>query len=262
MVKIGFMQGRLTEKNGFFPQTFPQNEWEKEFETASGLGLLSIEWMFNADDWENNPIITDDGWKKINRKIESTGVKVSGICANYFMNKSIYADSTDILFRLIKSAEKIGCKNIILPLFEASDPESYGESSFDILEKICIGALDGEINILIETDVSIEKAVEFCNRFPDNVGICYDIGNATGLGRDAAYEIEKCGQFIGNVHLKDKKRGGTTVLLGMGDAPFRECFRQLEKINYQGYFILESYYENAVNDTKQNFDYIKDLLRG
>lgn len=46
-----------------------------------------------------------------------------------------------------------------------------------------------------------------------------------------------------------------------GDVLFREWFRRVKKINYQGYFILESYYENAVNDTKQNFDYIKDLLR-
>ena len=49
-------------------------------------------------------------------------------------------------------------------------------------------------------------------------------------------------------------------MFGTGDAPFAECFKQLEKINYQGYLILESYYENAIEDTKQNFEYIKDIL--
>ncbi|MBO5208734.1 MAG: sugar phosphate isomerase/epimerase [Lachnospiraceae bacterium] len=259
-MKIGFMQGRLTEKNGFFPQTFPQNEWEKEFEMASTLGFSCMEWMFNADGWEKNPIITDEGIEAILNRCELTGIKVSGICVNYYMKESIYDDKTDILSRLINSAKKIGCKNIILPLFEASDIETYGEDGFAILEKICNKVVDDEVQILLETDISMEKAAEFCNRFSGNVGICYDIGNATGLGKDAVYEIEKYGQAIKNVHLKDKKKGGTTVLLGMGDAPFAECFRQLEKINYQGCFILESYYEKAVEDTKQNFEYIKDIL--
>lgn len=261
MKRIGFMQGRLTEKNGFFPQTFPQKEWEKEFETASELGLFSIEWMFNADDWESNPIITADGWKTILKRTEASGVYVSGICANYFMINSVYSDdSTDILYKLIKNAEKVGCKNIILPLFDASNPDLYEETGFDILKKVCNSVLDDKINILIETDVPMEKIADFCGCFSGNVGICYDIGNATGLGRDAAYEIGKYAQFIENIHLKDKKRGGTTVMLGKGDAPFKECFRQLEKANYHGHFILESYYTNAVDDTKQNFEYIKDIL--
>ena len=257
---IGFMQGRLTEKNGFFPQNFPQSEWEKEFETASEIGFSCIEWMFNADEWESNPIIVDEGIETILDRSKLTGVQVSGICANYYMKNSIYTDKTDILPRLVKNAKKIGCKNIILPLFEASDIDAYGEKGFAILEKICNKIADDKVQILLETDISMEKVAEFCNRFSSRVGICYDIGNATGLGKDVVCEIVKYGQVIRNVHLKDKKKGGTTVMFGTGDAPFAECFKQLEKINYQGYLILESYYENAIEDTKQNFEYIKDIL--
>lgn len=260
MMKIGFMQGRLTEKNGFFPQTFPKSEWEKEFETASQMGFSCIEWMFNADEWENNPIITDEGIEAILCRCELTGVQVSGICANYYMKNSIYTDKTDILPRLVKNAKKLGCKSIILPLFESSDIEVYGEKGFAILEEICNKVADDKVQILLETDISMEMAAGFCNRSSGNVGICYDIGNATGFGKDVVCEIEKYGQVIRNVHLKDKKKGGTTVMFGTGDVPFAECFRQLEKINYQGCFILESYYENALEDTKSNFKYIKEIL--
>lgn len=261
MSKVGIMQGRLTEKNGFFPQVFPQNEWETEFRSAKDIGIECIEWMFNADEWTKNPLVTEEGIIQIQNQIKSTGVSVSGICANYYMKNSIFTDGKNMLHRIVKCARIIGCHNVIIPLFEASDIENC-EEGFQILEEVIRSISDVGVQILLETDAELDKVVDFCQKFTaDNVGICYDIGNATGLGKDVVHEIEKGSKYIKNVHLKDKKRGGTSVMLGQGDALFEECFYQLEKNRYQGSFILESYFEKAVEDTLKNYLYVKDKMK-
>ena len=57
----GVMQGRFTDKGGFYPQQFPWTNWEQEFFTAREYGVDCIEWMFNGERYEDNPIWTKDG---------------------------------------------------------------------------------------------------------------------------------------------------------------------------------------------------------
>ena len=85
----GIMQGRFTNKGGFFPQQFPWGNWEGEFEIASACNIDCIEWMFNADRYEENPLWTPQGREKIKNTIRNTGVSVLSVCANFFMESSI-----------------------------------------------------------------------------------------------------------------------------------------------------------------------------
>ena len=261
MNRIGFMQGRLTEKGGFFPQTFPRDTWKDEFNKAQQMGLSYIEWMFNFDNWKDNPIATEEGIKEILYTMESTGVIVSSICANYYMKESIFCANDSVLNMLIDSAGKIKCRNVIVPLFEASDIERCEGDAFKKLEEVIRGISTNNVNILLETDFFMSQIAEFCNRFSKGVGVCYDIGNAIGNDKDVISEIRKYVSIIKNIHLKDKKIGGSTIMLGTGDAPFKECFKQLAELNYEGYYILESYYDSAIRDTKQNYEYIKEILK-
>ena len=43
-----------------------------------------------------------------------------------------------------------------------------------------------------------------------------------------------------NVHVKDRVKGGETIKLGEGDADFEAVFQSLQKINYQGNFIIQA----------------------
>lgn len=263
MNKLGFMQGRLTDKGGFYPQQFPSECWEQEFEKAAEIGFDCMEWMFNFEQWESNPLVYGREIYKINRLIEKTGIAVSGICANYFMEKNIHdlreeEENRSVLFQLIESAGQINCRNIIIPLFGAS--ESWTEDSR--LANILKDTVQDSVNILLETDCEIDIVCKWIEKsMPLNVGLCYDIGNATGLGKDTIRELRNHKNHIRNVHIKDKKVGKTTVMLGSGDAKIEECLKVLCEDGYSGSLILESYYGiNAAEDTKENYNYVKGLL--
>lgn len=269
MFKIGVMQGRLTNKGGFFPQQFPWDNWAKEFFVAKELGFESLEWMFNSERWQENPIVTDDGIESIREYIAHTGIEVSGICANFFMQHNISDISADlqrqnisILNMLIKNAKNIGCKNIILPMF-GSSAEVFEKE--DAWERVCMlfkQLENDDISILFETDTPMDIVEDFfCDISYAGVGVCYDIGNATGLGKDVLLEQSKYADLIREYHIKDKKYGGSTVMLGQGDTPYSEWAGGLQNSRYQGYLILESYYNvDAVNDTMKNLQFLKDKV--
>ncbi len=270
MLKLGIMQGRLTNKGGFFPQSFPWDNWQKEFALAKKSGFTCIEWMFNDDRWEENPIITDKGVLKIQECIRNTGISINGICANFFMKNSIYDDSAEdkrrniyILNTLLKNAEKIGCLNIILPMFGSSGDFFERKTIWERLYFLLEHAESGNVNILIEADASMHTVKEFLDNIPiGRVGICYDIGNAAGLGKNILHEIKYYSNLIKEYHIKDKKIGEGTVMLGEGDVPYRECVDWLMKEEQKVPLILESYYgSDAIEDTKKNLQFIKDQMR-
>lgn len=263
MDRLGFMQGRLTNKEGFYPQQFPIGQWGKEFEIAAQIGFECMEWMFNFEQWEENPIINKRGIEKICELIESTGIEVSGICANYFMNRNLFDHSSveeniDILLRLVEGAELLGCSNLTIPLFEASEMQFDSEIVKNILEHISTT----KINILFESNCEMEILYKWLKKNAyKNVGVCYDIGNATGLGRNTVAEVSHYADIVKNVHIKDKTMQGHTVMLGQGDAKIRETIEMLKEKEYKGCYILESYYGvDAINDTKKNYYYVKDFF--
>ena len=53
-------------------------------------------------------------------------------------------------------------------------------------------------------------------------------------------EINIYGQYIRNVHIKDRLFRGKTVPLGTGDVNFQSVFKNLSKINYRGNYILQT----------------------
>lgn len=270
MLNFGVMQGRLTDKGGFFPQKFPWDNWQEEFFLARDMGFDSLEWMFNNERWEENPIVTEASLPDVQKCIRATGVSVSGICANYFMNHCIYDSNADakkkngyILGMLAKNADKIGCANIILPMFGESGGLFEKEIFWKEMCLLCNEIEWGDVRILIETDAPMHTVGNFLMQ--DTVvwiGICYDMGNAAGLGKDVLYEMQTYSALIGEYHIKDKKRGKSTVMLGEGDVPYQECVDWLMEHESEAPLILESYYgEHAVEDTKKNLQFVKDQMK-
>lgn len=67
------------------------------------------------------------------------------------------------------------------------------------------------------------------------MAICYEVGDATGLGKSVISECKNYDGIIGNSHIKDKEICGN--------------------------MIFESYYgERTVDDTISNFEYIKNMM--
>lgn len=61
MRSIGIMQGRLTQPKGRGIQFFPFDNWIEEFKVAKEIGLKEIEFIFDYDNYKENPLWQDEG---------------------------------------------------------------------------------------------------------------------------------------------------------------------------------------------------------
>lgn len=224
--------------------------------------------MFNDERWQENPIVTEEGISAIRKRIKETRIFVNSICANFFMQNSICDESEDkkienieILNILIRNASIVGCQNIILPLFERSEMVFERREAWERVTTILRELDMMDVNILFETDVPLRVVSEYLKESSfKNIGVCYDVGNSCGLGKDVLSESENYSTIIKEFHAKDKKCGGGTVMLGQGEVPY-DRFVELLEHRYEGQLILESYYDiDAVSDTEKNLGFIKGLL--
>src|SRR3954464_11323134 len=92
-LRIGVMQGRLSPRPVGKLQEFPHASYAAEFPKAARLGLHSIEWIFEAPGFEENPIWTPEGRQDIRRLIDDSGVRVQSLCADYFMLHRLAGES-------------------------------------------------------------------------------------------------------------------------------------------------------------------------
>lgn len=254
MNKIGVMQGRLTAPRGRGLQFFPFENWENEFFLASQMGLSEIEFIFDLDRYDQNPLWTVSGTKAILRVIEQTGVHVNSICFDYFMREPFYKESAlteqkairernrSFLLRVLDAAASIGVRLIEIPLVDNSSLSGDTEKlKFEEFVKDILRESEPSIMIGLETDLNPRDFLEFMRGF-DHPGIRanYDTGNSSGIGYLPREEIEAYGCYIENIHIKDRLLNGSTVPLGTGHADFGSFFETLGETGYAGSFILQA----------------------
>ena len=59
--KLGVMQGRLLPKYQGRYQAFPIEDWQDEFKIAKIFDLDLIEFILDFNDFEDNPLLNNDG---------------------------------------------------------------------------------------------------------------------------------------------------------------------------------------------------------
>ena len=225
---LGVMQGRFVNRGGFFPQNFPWRNWKEEFEIAQKheIGCIELEQMLLDYDKENI--------------VSVSGVTVNSICANYFMQYNIREryNSLDIISRLAEAAEILEIQQIIIPLFGSSEIINI-DLIYELFDNICDKLGGSTVRIGFETNLSAITQKTICRMLAGRVGICYDVGNAAGCGYDSAGDILEISEYLLEIHLKDKRPGGTSVMLGNGTVDFSEVFRNTKTWD-KNIYILES----------------------
>lgn len=259
---IGIMQGRLTEPKGRGIQFFPFDNWEKEFALASQIGIKEIEFIFDYDKYELNPLWIEGG-KYLEEVIKESGVQVKKVCFDYFMRRPFYKYRGDtrkeilnenevVLERVLENMHNIGINLIEIPLVDNSSLKSDDEKEnfLDFLKKN-VKKNFGEIRYGLETDLSPLEFRKYLEEFNDiHIGANYDSGNSSGIGYDPYEEITTLNDYIFNVHIKDRIFHGTTVELGTGSADFEKIFMALSKIDYKNDFILQAAREQEGDELK------------
>jgi len=250
MPVIGIMQGRLSPPREGRIQSFPVETWEEEFSRAREAGLDCIEWIYEKETEDRNPLASNEGIARIRELAGTWSVGVHSICADYYMTEQLIDGRGEVsepglhhLAWLMGRARRLGARYIILPFVDASslrrDRRSAGLQA--LLERILPEAERSGIEIHLETDLPPDTLSRFL-RDADHplIRANYDIGNSASLGYDPERELILLGEYIGSVHVKDRVPGGGTVPLGEGAADFPLCFRLLAEGGYGGTYILQA----------------------
>jgi hexulose-6-phosphate isomerase len=236
---IGLFQGRLTPSKGRGIQFFPNEdgEWEREFEIAAGLGLRHIQWICDPD----NPLFDAAFRAKVRAVVGQTGVQVKNMDVQFLTKRDIAACPEALMEKICEALAELKAGQAELPLMEASSLLDQEERDLRLasLARFLAIAKQYEVPIAVESDLPPDKLVDLLKGYPD-VSVVYDTGNSAGMGYDPAVEIGMYGDRISNVHVKDKKIGGPTVLLGEGDGDFSLIFQLLGKIGYGGPVTLQA----------------------
>lgn len=256
MISYGIMQGRLTPSRGRGIQFFPFENWNNEFEICRKLNLQEIEFIFDYDDYVNNPLWTDEGVARINSLINTTGTRVRSLCFDYFMRRAFYKrtgelkerlreENKSVLLKMFEAMSRIGGELIEIPSVDDSSIKNEIEKSeYRNFLKEILDLTDESfphIKIGLETDLMVGDFVGFIDSIGSSrLGANYDSGNSSGLGYDLYDEVVKLGKRVLNVHIKDRIYRGTTVALGTGSADFDKLFKGLKEIGYDRSFIIQA----------------------
>lgn len=276
MRSFGIMQGRLTPSKGREIQFFPFDFWEEEFYLAAKLGLDEIEYIFDYDNFYNNPIWSEDGIRQLKEVINKTGITVKSVCWDYFMRRSFYKSQEDLtikvalekenkefFIRTIRAMKEIGASLIEIPMVDDSSIRNSAEleEATKFIQWCCDEAEKENILVGLENDfppvddpISFRHFLESIDR--KNVKANYDSGNSSGIGYDAKEELVSLNEFVYNVHIKDRVKGNGTVELGTGSADFDNVFHSLKDIGYKGSFIMQA----ARGEDGKEFENIKSQI--
>ena len=248
--KIGFMQGRLSTKVDGRIQSFPWQFWQSEFSLAEQLGLGLMEWTLDQDRLYENPLLTDDGQKKIIQLCVRHAIRIPSLTGDCFMQAPFWKVSGDQrtaleqdFVAIATACRSVGITYIVVPLVDNGrlDTSDQEDQLVEFLQDHAAFFTKNHLKIVFESDFPPAELARFIERLnPEIFGINYDVGNSAALGFNPEEEFAAYGHRILNVHIKDRVLGGTTVALGTGNANFEAVFKELGSIYYQGNFILQT----------------------
>jgi L-ribulose-5-phosphate 3-epimerase len=270
-LRVGVIQGRLSPRPPGKLQEFPWRSYAAEFPKAARLGLHSIEWIFEAARYEENPLWTEAGREEIRGLIAATGVRVQSVCADYFMVHRLAGESPaalahhrDVLADLIVAAHSVGADRILLPLLETSavdSPELQREVALSLRSVVPMAERYG-VTLGLEMELN---GYEYA-RVIESVGSArvrayYDTGNSTAQGLDIAQDIEPLLPLLLAVHVKDRVRGGGSKPLGTGDANFQAFFPRLLRAGFKGDFVLQHYFDEQPEvEAQRSLSFVEHLI--
>jgi len=247
MNEIGIRQGRLSPSSSGPVQRFPHASWREEFRIARDCGLHFIDWLFAAEDHEQNPVWSEQGLRQIQEMVDATGVAVRSLCADYFMAHPFVrvsdgqrVEHAATLSELIVRSSRAGIAVVVIPLLETGEVRNADE--LRELRAALAGPLDiaARLSVTVALETDLPAAIIAGVKPHPALGVCYDTGNAAAKGFDVSADLGRLGSHLSIVHLKDRDRRGTSVALGAGVADLPAFFRRAAALSFRGPLVLET----------------------
>jgi L-ribulose-5-phosphate 3-epimerase len=256
-MRVGVLQGRLSEPVNKKMQEFPSNTWKSEFNVLNSIGLSGIEWIITPNNNLNNPFFIES----------NLPLNVLSVCVDTMVNNSFYKNEfmNQTLVPVLDKMAKLNLNKIVIPLLEDSSVENE-YIRYEFLKNIIpISEKYPSIDFCFEFECNKEIVIDVVNK-KDNFFITYDTGNFTSTYKekiDHKELIEYFGSKIKNVHFKDRTFNGETKHLGLGDTDFKTIIDSLKNINYTDNIILQlarGVNGDEINYIKNTYKKIKTLL--
>jgi sugar phosphate isomerase/epimerase len=262
--KIGYMQGRLSNYKIKKLMVYPFNPF-KEIATASKFNLSHVEFITKEQVKfdKNNLIWSDIAIKKILKINKLYGYQNISFKDNRSVKKRIiYLE--EYYIKLIRQIKKANFKIFIIPLIEKSELKRSNLETFaNSLDFISAECNKNKINFLVETNASLFEFQSLKKKMKNKIGLVYDTGNRY-LNNKKHYlkEIDLLKNDIKHIHLKDRNNKGQNVLLGTGNVIFKNVFKKLKKMNYNGYFTIECTRDKEAKSTIiKNYEYLLKCIK-
>lgn len=266
MNNLAIMQGRLSPIKGGRIQSFPWQNWKNEFYDVKNLGISKIEWTIDLWRFYKNPLIRDP--HMIKSVLNTHGLQVISVTSDAHMHGNFWTAKryeahknklNKLTLKLLAGMKICQIKYLVVPVVDESSLESDEATAnliayfMDLVPLLKIY----DVTVLFEADFAPKKLRAFIERFPlEAFGVNYDIGNSAALGFDADEEFQEYGDFIKNVHVKDRPLRGQNCLLGRGNADFGKVIHNLRKLNYSGHFVMQT----ARSKTDKHFNIMRQQL--
>jgi len=251
--RIGVMQGRLSPRPESRLQAFPHQSWPDEFAQAKRVGFSYLEWIYEAERAEENPIASSAGRAAIRACAAASGLPVGSVCADYFMIHRLAggtaherSEHAAALSELVRWTRELGAARILLPLLETSalaSPEQVRQAT-ESIQSVCPALEAYDVTLGLEMEIPGEQYAAVIRGIGHpHVRAYYDTGNSTAQGLDIASDILPLLPLLEAVHLKDRVVGGTSQPFGRGAANFAGFFGVLASAGYTGDFLTQHYFD-------------------
>ena len=194
--------------------------------------------------------MTSSGRAVIKQRLQDFNIQVSSVTADCVMQFPFWKIASSRTASLavaefmsdLENCAEMNADLVVIPLVDNSSiaNERQKDKFIDVITHVSNELKDYGVKIALESDYAPAELLVLIESINlDFVGINLDVGNSASLGFDPSSEIALLHPHIFNVHLKDRKLGGSTVPFGHGDVDFEKIFTLLVSSSYRGNFILQ-----------------------
>jgi sugar phosphate isomerase/epimerase len=236
----------------FFTNAFKHFSLEYALDHLSSLNLRAVELWCKGQ--HVTPYDCEEQVRRVREMIASRSMEVSALSAHLdyiTSNRELREENIRKFERVISLARLFDVRLVVTAsgYLHGKPPSREMERRFlDALERLAGHAEDSRVTIALEPEPekflrTPEQAVSYIQAVgSDAVKTVCDLSHAIALNMTPMEFISKMQEYLVHVHVDDARYGEHPhrhLIPGEGDVNYRELFRYLEDIGYEGWLSLE-----------------------
>ena len=236
------------------------------FATARELGFEGVQVSYQTEG--DDAIANKANRPKFSEAAKEAGVEISSFCIGMLNSRPLATtlEAVGWVEDCMNAMVEMNIKQVLIPFFGNADMTRNTDHMPMVIEKFKHLASIAEKNkkiLSIESTLSAEEHIKMIDAIgSDAIKVYYDVANGALYGKnyDIFHEMELLGKhnLISEIHFKENRRR-----LGEGDINFTKIRATLEKINYNGWVVVEgSTSADWMESQSANARFVKKLIRG